>query len=1012
MLLYSNNKKKPSGYSIYILFSIMFLLRILSAGLSGGFDNDTACFAAWADRIFQVGAREFYSPDVFTDYPPGYMYLLYPIGALRSLLNIEYYSTTHLILLRLPAILCDLGCGILLYNQARKQLQPKAALIFSGLYLLNPAIILNSSIWGQVDSVFTLLLMVLCLSLTKGRLFPAFLSFCLGIFIKPQMLIFAPVLFAGILDYVFLKNFSWKNLLKNVGWGLLSLFTAIMLILPFGLQNVLKQYVSTVGSYPYAGVNVWNFWGLLGLNWVSQDNTFLGLPYRLYGTAAICIAVVLVLVLSLRLRNENKKYPLLAAFLMTTVYLFSVRMHERYLYSAIVLLLLFCIYQPTKQLISCYIGFSLLHFGNTAYVLFGYDPSNYNRLAFPILAGSAGMLAFGIFFYRTIFFKPKPVAKVKAYSFSLPQAPSPSRKPSKLIKADWLCMLAVTLIYSCFALYDLGDRQAPVTPYHMTSQETILLDFGTANPTDIAKLSYYIAPPHNSVFTLTTKIPEIDFWYSHGEITLENVFTWQEISLHPDTSILQFTLLSDSASLMELVFTDHEGNILTPVNAADYPALFDEQTLLPEQLSFRNSMYFDEIYHGRTAYEFLHGLNTYESTHPPMGKIIISLGIVLFGMNPFGWRIMGTLFGIAMLPLIYLFAKKLTDHTPLATLAAVLFAFDFMHFTQTRLATIDVYITFFVLLMYLFMYQYSRLSFYDTPLWKTFIPLGACGISMGFGFACKWTGAYAGMGLAVLFFALLFQRYREYQYALKYPKHSTNGISHKHILQVFQPYTAKTLLFCVLFFVLIPLLIYLVSYLPFSDGTSDGILTRLLRNQEYMLSYHGGLDATHPFSSPWYEWPIIKRPIWYYSGILTGSYGEGGIRESISAFGNPLVWWASIPASIYMIWLIVRKKDRTAAFLLTGYLAQYLPWFFVSRITFIYHYFPSVIFVVLMLIHSLAQLKQQLSKWQLTVLLLFYGTAVFALFLLFYPLLAGQPIDAAFATRFLCWFKSWILLAK
>ena len=60
--------------------------------------------------------------------------------------------------------------------------------------------------------------------------------------------------------------------------------------------------------------------------------------------------------------------------------------------------------------------------------------------------------------------------------------------------------------------------------------------------------------------------------------------------------------------------------------------------------------------------------------------------------------------------------------------------------------------------MYFFMYRYCRMSFYDTSLIKTLLPLGACGISMGLGIACKWTGVYAGVGLAVLFFATLYRR--------------------------------------------------------------------------------------------------------------------------------------------------------------------------------------------------------------------------------------------------------------
>ena len=457
----------------------------------------------------------------------------------------------------------------------------------------------------------------------------------------------------------------------------------------------------------------------------------------------------------------------------------------------------------------------------------------------------------------------------------------------------------------------------------------------------------------------------------------------------------------------------------------------------PEAGSFRNSMYFDEIYHGRTAYEFLHGLTSYENTHPPLGKIFIALGVSLFGMNPFGWRIIGTLFGIAMVPVMYLFAKRISRSTPLSALACLLFAFDFMHFAQTRIATIDVYITFFVILMYYFMYQYSSLSFYDTPLRKTWLPLGACGVCMGLGIACKWTGVYAGAGLALIFFSTLFRRYREYLCAKKEPEGTTHGISHRHILQSFGPCAGRTICFCLIFFVLLPALIYLLSYIPFRDYSDRGLFDRMLQNQNTMFGYHSTLNSTHDFSSVWYEWPILKRPIWFYSHIVTRT-AEGGLREGISSFGNPAVWWAGIPAALFTVYLWAKKKDRTSAFLTVGYLMQYLPWFFVSRLTFIYHYFPSVPFVVLMITYSLRQgeksmdkaayglrqgknavdgavksrpaLSPQKSAFYAAIVL--YGAVALGLFFLFYPVLSGQPVEASFVAKYLRWFKSWVLTAK
>ena len=94
------------------------------------------------------------------------------------------------------------------------------------------------------------------------------------------------------------------------------------------------------------------------------------------------------------------------------------------------------------------------------------------------------------------------------------------------------------------------------------------------------------------------------------------------------------------------------------------------------------------------------GLEPYENTHPTLGKLIISVGIRIFGMNPFGWRFMGTLFGVLMLPALYHFLKRLFGSTFLCTAGTVLFAFDFMHYVQTRIATIDTYAVFFIILMY------------------------------------------------------------------------------------------------------------------------------------------------------------------------------------------------------------------------------------------------------------------------------------------------------------------------
>lgn len=259
----------------------------------------------------------------------------------------------------------------------------------------------------------------------------------------------------------------------------------------------------------------------------------------------------------------------------------------------------------------------------------------------------------------------------------------------------------------------------------------------------------------------------------------------------------------------------------------------------------------------------------------------------------------------------------------------------------------------------------------------------------------------------VIFVSVMLKRFIEYRHALAEPGGMTKGTLHSEIIQKFKPSIVKTLCTCIVFFVVIPCTIYLLSYIPFRDYNENaGLVTRMLNNQRTMFDYHSKLNATHPFSSPWYTWPLIEKPIWYYSGVIDPS-----LREGISAFGNPLVWWLGIPAFFFNCILAIKKKDNNAAFLVTAYIFEYLPWVFVTRITFIYHYFTSVPFVVLMICYSLIKLKEitKLSSRKYIAIISVYAGLVFLLFVLFYPVLSGEPVDKTFVNTYLRWGKDWIL---
>ena len=1026
----STEQEKKIGFSLFVTIMIVtFLVRIAGAAIYKGYEVDINCFLAWADMIFDNGIGNFYTLDAFTDYPPGYMYILYVIGALRSVFGIAQTSALSIIMTKLPSILSDMAIGWLIYTIASKKMKETGAAWLAGIFLITPAVFLDSAIWAQVDSVFTLFIVLMCYLVTEKKLIPAYFVFAVGILIKPQSLIFTPVLLFGIIDQIFLQSFRndarqvfYKKFWLNLGCGILAILMIGLLMLPFGFHEALGQYTETLGSYPYASVNAYNFWTMIGRNWADQQETLFGIAYQTWGMISIVATVIFTAFIHFKSRDFHSKYYFSAALLVTFVFTLSVRMHERYVYPAIILLLCCYAVRPRKKLFLAYVIVATGSFFNMAHVMFYYDPNNFDNMeAFPIFIGML-MVAFWCYMvylafacYAGYVSDKEENAAIRMEALQLQKNGREevniirtSDELGRMVKIDFILMAAITLIYAVVAFVNLGDRQAPETAYSFVENDEVILDFGES--VSIAKMWNFLGYLNNPKYTVSSLEDEdsewVDIYTEQSLYDAGSVFCWNERDLNTTGRFVRIAASEETYqdSMIELIFTDASGNVLTPVNASEYPELFDEQDMFTGRRSWRNGTYFDEIYHARTAYEMIHHLYCYENTHPPLGKIFIAIGVLMFGMNPFGWRFMGTLFGVLMLPIFYIFAKKFFKETWISFIATVLFAFDFMHFAQTRIATIDVFVTLFIILAYFFMFWYTRKSFYDTSLRSTFIPLGLCGIAMGFSWACKWTGIYASAGLCIIFFLTMAQRFREYIYASKHPNGTTQGISHRYIMENFYPKFFKTIGFCCIFFLLVPAVIYTLSYIPMSDGTDRGLLQRMLANQQTMFSYHSNLESTHPYSSMWYEWPIMKRPIWFYSGTISET-----LKEGISSFGNPLVWWAGIPAFIMVLYFAVFEKDRKAGFLSLAYLSQYLPWVFIGRVVFIYHYFPSVPFVTLMLGYCM----QKITGWKpkLKPVFFVYAGAAIVLFIMFYPVLTGVPVDPLYVKKYLKWFKSWVLIS-
>lgn len=571
--------------------------------------------------------------------------------------------------------------------------------------------------------------------------------------------------------------------------------------------------------------------------------------------------------------------------------------------------------------------------------------------------------------------------------FLQPAWPARAPIPRRTSRRGGIGIAVLTAVYAVAAFTGLGSANAPQRFCTLEAGESAVLALDGVHSIDTV---WYYTGLYTGEYTLA---------YSDDGITYTaagtmpqgyaDLFKWlqpQPADTAPATAAYVRVTASAHLELGELALLDAQGEriavreITGPASAA---ALCDEADTVPASSTYYNSSYFDEIYHARTAYEHLRGVYPYEVSHPPLGKELLALGIVLFGTTPFGWRCMGALFGVAMLPLMWDLLRRMFRDNRVALCGTALLAFDFMHLTQTRIATIDSFATLFILLMYLLLYRY----FTEGKLRH----LAACGIAFGVGAATKWTCLYAGAGLGVLW-ALhwVFQGVQAHR----------DGDGRRYVRKLI-----GNIGFCLVFFVLVPGMIYYASYYPY--GAARGLhgpgmyFTReyaaiVLENQRFMFTYHAGLVATHPYASRWWQWLLDLRPILYYL-----SYGDGTV-STIGAFVNPLLCWGGLLALPVLVYHAVRR-DRTALFLLVGYLAQVLPWVFISRLTFEYHYFAATLFLVLALGYVFDRLRQRGYFGIVYV----FTAASGALFALFYPVLTGVTIPRSYAWNVLKWLPDW-----
>ncbi len=812
------------------------VLRLIVAAKIRGYNTDIGCFEAWSERMAAVGPLNFYSEDYFCDYPPGYMLLLAPVALLRSVLGVAYDSVTHVTLLKLLPIFCDLAGALFVYRFCSKRLNERAALLLCAFYAFNPAVLVDSAAWGQIDSVLALALVVSALRMAEGGYISSLAAFAVAALIKPQALLFAPVGLAAMATRIVCrfrdpavdKRQARRELLRALSGAGVALVILWGMALPFSYRNIdgfasffaapmewlwEKLFGATQG-YRYMTVNTLNLYVVLGQNWLRLEEAG-AWPYIAW--TLFVFSYIYVVFLQAFSRDARKIF-LSGAVLIVLICTFAPMMHERYVYPALILLLFAYAECRDRRLLYATLTLSVTLFLNEALVLQGgMTELNYGHLSASEAWLNVLLSAINVLNALLLAWTAADVCLRKRV---LP-LPPPRKRPAPraetgykmgLKRLDVLLMAAVTALYAVVAFVNLGDTRAPQTEWvSTTSGEEVVFDLGEEREF----IFTYYGGICSTNFTLSfssdgeTWTEPVEALYDQGQIFrwlwlnesgATNTARYVRLTVQPSTAMPgsamaplrlrevgfldangdPWPVVSVTSSLPETAATQSAGFDADGVwtegaafsfaeadgasaEAADPALLVDEQDVVPAYPSYLNSTYFDEIYHARTAYEQIHYDefdSAYEWTHPPLGKTLMMIGIELFGMTPFGWRFMGALIGVMMLPVMYLLVKQLTKRTDLSCIAMFLLAVDSMHFTQTRIATIDSYAVFFIMVMYLFMFRYSQMRWRRDGFARSLLPLGLSGLFMGVAWATKWIGIYGSVGLAVIFFWTVWKNLR------------------------------------------------------------------------------------------------------------------------------------------------------------------------------------------------------------------------------------------------------------
>ena len=417
--------------------------------------------------------------------------------------------------------------------------------------------------------------------------------------------------------------------------------------------------------------------------------------------------------------------------------------------------------------------------------------------------------------------------------------------------------------------------------------------------------------------------------------------------------------------------------------------------------------------------------------HPPLGKWAIALGIKAFGVTPFGWRSAAAVAGTLTVLIVVRAGRRMTGSTLLGCLAGLVLALDGLHFVQSRIAMLDVFLVLGTTAAFACLVvdrDRLRARLAEAPdealggwgprtglrPWRL-----AAGARLGAALATKWSALYylAVLGLLALAWEVAARR--------------TAGTR-----RPFRATLVRSAAPLALTFLVLPVAVYLASWTGWflsdigydrtwaaDEPTRFGFVPDAVRSlwhyHQGMYTFHSGLSSPHPYQSHPSGWLLLARPVSYYypPGLTVGAYGcasESCSRE-VLAIGNPALWWATLPVLLVLLWLWASRRDWRAGALLVLVLAAVVPWVrddLDERTMFLFYALPAVPFMALAAALVCGWLlggrdaPVARRRWGAGVVGVWLALVVVC-FAFFYPVLAAQTIPLE-AWQDRMWFPSWV----